>query len=213
MSPIGWHYGLIMAVPLLDHLVLATADLFGTVRRFADATGVDPVEGGRHARWGTRNFLVGLGGTAYLELPGPEPEAGVAPVFDFDERERLLTWAIHPADVDGVLVTAREAGVDLGRIDPLSRETPSGELLSWRVSTPPEYLYDGLVPFLIDWGTTPHPTTSLPTVEMVSLHASHPQADELRAALAVLGTSLDLSTGPAALTATFRGPRGEYSVG
>jgi glyoxalase-like protein len=202
-----------MAVPLLDHLVLATADLLDTVQRFADATGVDPVEGGRHARWGTRNFLVGLGGTAYLELLGPDPEAKTAPVIDFGDDERLLTWAIHPADIDAVLVTARAAGMDLGRIDPLSRETPSGELLSWRVSTPPEYLYDGLVPFLIDWGATPHPTTNLPTVELVSLHATHPQADELREALAVLSTRLDLSAGPAALTATFRGPRGEYSVG
>jgi len=201
-----------MSVPLLDHLVLATADLFRTVRRFADATGIDPVEGGRHARWGTRNFLVGLGGTAYLELLGPDPEAERAPVFDFEGPERLITWAIHPADVDGVLVTAREAGVDLGQIGALSRETPDGELLSWRVSTPPDYLYDGLVPFLIDWGSTPHPTTNLPTVELVSLHATHPQVDEVREALAVLSTSLDLSTGPAALTATFRGPRGSYAV-
>ncbi len=201
-----------MAVPLLDHLVLATADLFSTVRRFADATGVDPVEGGRHARWGTRNFLVGLGGTAYLELLGPDPESDIPPVFEFDDSERFLTWAIHPADIDAVLATAREAGVDLGEIGALSRETPSGQLLSWRVSTPPEYLYDGLVPFLIDWGTTPHPTTTLPTVDLVSLHATHPQADELREALAVLSTSLELSTGPAALTATFRGPRGSYAV-
>lgn len=204
-----------MTVPLLDHLVVAAADLFGTVRRFAEATGVDPVEGGRHEQWGTRNFLVGLGGTAYLELLGPDLDANREPVFDFGEpgTERFLTWAIHPADIDAVLATAQAAGADLGTIGPLSRKSPTGELLSWRVSTPPEYLYDGLVPFLIDWGTTPHPTTTLPTVELVRLHASHPQADELREVLTVLSTSLDLSTGPAALTATFRGPRGEYAVG
>ncbi|MFB6720741.1 VOC family protein [Kribbella sp. NPDC056345] len=200
-----------MPAELLDHLVLGTADLLGTVRRFADATGVDPVEGGRHERWGTRNFLVGLGGTAYLELLGPDVDATREPAFDFG-AERFLTWAIHPADIDAVLATARAAGTDLGTIGPLSRKTPNGELLSWRVSTPPEYLYDGLVPFLIDWGTTPHPTTTLPTVDLVSLHATHPQADELRAVLQLLSTSLDLSTGPAALTATFRGPRGEYTV-
>ncbi len=204
-----------MTAELLDHLVLATADLLGTVRRFADATGVAPVEGGRHEKWGTRNFLVGLGGTTYLELLGPDPDANQEPAFDFGDpgTERFLTWAIHPADIDAVLATAQAAGTDLGTIGPLSRKTPSGELLSWRVSTPPHDLYDGLVPFLIDWGTTPHPTTSLPTVELVGLHASHPQADELREVLTVLSTSLDLSTGPAALTATFRGPRGEYSVG
>ncbi|MFK4085071.1 VOC family protein [Kribbella sp. NPDC020789] len=200
-----------MSAELLDHLVLGTADLFATVRRFGDATGVEPVEGGRHEQWGTRNFLVGLGGTTYLELLGPDPEADRPPAFDFS-GERFLTWAIHPADIDAVLLTARAAGVDLGQIGPLSRATPSGELLSWRVSTPPEYLYDGLVPFLIDWGTTTHPATNLPTVELVDLHASHPQAGELREALSVLSTSLDLSTGPAALTATFRGPLGEYAV-
>ncbi|GAA1717475.1 VOC family protein [Kribbella yunnanensis] len=203
-----------MPAELLDHLVLATADLADTVERFAAATGVEPVEGGRHERWGTRNFLVGLGGTTYLELLGPDLDANREPAFDFGSvgAGRLITWAIHPADIDGVLATARAAGTDLGRIEPLSRETPSGELLSWRVSVAPDYLYDGLVPFLIDWGTTPHPTATLPTVELVSLQASHPDADGLRAALRALSTSLELSTGPAALTASFRGPRGEYAV-
>lgn len=37
--------------------------------------------------------------------------------------------------------------------------------------------FDGVVPFLMDWGTTPHPTTrDLPECTLVDLEISHPAA-------------------------------------
>ena len=59
---------------MLDHLAFATSDLAATIAWFAEATGVQPVEGGRHDGRGTRNYLVGLGPTAYLEIIGPDLE-------------------------------------------------------------------------------------------------------------------------------------------
>ncbi|NIK59348.1 VOC family protein [Kribbella shirazensis] len=201
-----------MPEALLDHLVLATADLEATVAAFAAATGVVPVVGGRHARWGTRNYLVGLGGTAYLEFLGadPEPAPDAHPPYPLD-RERLVTWAIHPPDADAFVAEAREQGVELGELVPLSRRTATGDLLSWRVSSTEPAPYDGLVPFLIDWGATLHPTTTgLPSAELLGLTATHPNAEQVRAVLDRLGLRLDVELGPSRLTAEVRGPSGVF---
>ncbi|WP_350275921.1 VOC family protein [Kribbella sp. HUAS MG21] len=136
-----------MPEALLDHLVLATPDLEASVAGFADVTGVEPVVGGRHARWGTRNYLVGLGGAAYLEFLGadPEPAPGARSPYPLD-RERLVTWAIHPEDPDEFVTAARECGVELGELVALERRTASGEMLRWRLTETEPAPYDGLVP-------------------------------------------------------------------
>ncbi|GAA0584830.1 VOC family protein [Kribbella sandramycini] len=198
---------------LLDHLVYGTPDLLGAVERFAAATGLQPVEGGRHPQWGTRNFLVGLGGTTYLELLGPDLDAPSS-IVDFTGTDRLLTWAIHPADLEAAVVAARAAGAELGEVGPMSRSTPTGETVSWRVSRAAQWPYDGVVPFVIDWGTTPRPATTMTDAgELLGFRGSHPQATEVRAALAALGADLEVTEGPPALTATVRGPRGEFPLG
>ena len=38
-----------------------------------------------------------------------------------------------------------------------SRRRTDGVLLSWRYTDPQTVLADGLVPFFIDWGQSPHP--------------------------------------------------------
>ncbi|MFF1819166.1 VOC family protein [Kribbella sp. NPDC058245] len=198
-----------MTAALLDHLVFATPDLLATVERFAAATGVRPVEGGRHEAWGTRNYLVGLGGPAYLEFIGPDPQASEVSMFDVS-GERLLTWAIHPTDLEAALAAARAAGADLGEIFPGSRTTPAGDVLSWRVTGTEPSPYDGVVPFLIDWEDTTHPATNLPVVELLDFRATHPQADEVRSVLRALSADLPVTEGPAGLTATVRGPAGAF---
>ena len=156
----------------LDHLVFATRDLAGTIAWFAEATGVQPAEGGRHDGRGTRNYLVGLGPTAYLEIIGPDLErpASRAAPFGIDELvgARLVTWAVRPDDIESAAVAAG-GRADLGPILPMSRTTPDGEVLSWRLATVYPAPYDGIVPFLIDWGTSRHPAASgLPTASWSS---------------------------------------------
>ncbi|NYI07330.1 VOC family protein [Allostreptomyces psammosilenae] len=204
--------------PTLDHLVYAVPDLQAGVEAVHRATGHRPVEGGRHVGKGTRNYLLGLGGAAYLEIIGPDPEQtepeGPRP-FGLDRllAPRLVTWAVAPADLDATITAARDSGYDPGDPVPMGRRTPAGDLLQWRL-TPSRVAHDGLVPFLIDWGTTRHPASGdLPVVELLSFSAIHPDPAALRADLAALGVRLDVTGGHApALTAVVRGADGPVTL-
>ena len=199
----------------LDHLVLAGPDLAQAVAWFAELTGVEPAPGGSHVGLGTANQLVGLGGRAYLEIIGPDPHqpapAGPRP-FGIDEltAPRIVTWAVATADVAGLVASARAAGYDPGDPAAMSRRTPDGALLEWRLTEPRVDRGGGLVPFVIDWGATPHPTTrGLPEVRLIEFSARHPEPSALRPALDALGVDLPLGRGElAALTAVVQGTDG-----
>jgi molybdopterin-guanine dinucleotide biosynthesis protein A len=65
------------------------------------------------------------------------------------------------------------------------------------------------VPFLIDWGESPHPATSgLPVTPLLEVAATPPDPEEVRGPLAALGTALPLTAGPAALSFTVDTPNG-----
>ncbi|WP_375481759.1 VOC family protein [uncultured Jatrophihabitans sp.] len=195
---------------MLDHLVLATPDLAGTVADFADRAGVTPVAGGSHTGLGTANALVGLGPDSYLEIVGPDPDQptpDTARPFGIDELDgpRVVTWAVHPEDVDATIERARRHGYDPGDAVPMSRRTPAGEQLTWRL-TPSR----GLVPFLIDWGATPHPASrALPTVELTTLALLHPDPAAVQASLDALQVLLLVEQGPDPVVVVVLGtPRG-----
>jgi hypothetical protein len=187
-------------VGVLDHLVFAAPDLAAAVAQFTELTGVAPVPGGRHPGRGTANYLVGFGGAhrdGYLEIIGPDPDQPDPPrprPFRIDQltEPRLVTWAIHPGDLDGCVAAAREWGYDPGPAREMSRATPDGELLRWRLTE--ANLGDpgaGLVPFLIDWGdTVPPPRRGLPEVALRELTATHPRPEAVRAALDALAAGL-----------------------
>lgn len=203
----------------LDHLVLATPDLAATVAEFTRRTGVAPAPGGAHVGRGTRNFLVSLGGASYLEIIGPDPEQsepdGPRP-FDVDEvaAARTVTWAISPPDLDAAVATARARGYDPGDVRPMSRRRPDGTLLEWRLTDGDTQHPSGLVPFLIDWGTSVHPTaTGLPVTPLLRLSATAPDPGALRPLLAAVGAELAVAEGPVGLSFTVRTPRGPVTFG
>ncbi|WP_416967799.1 VOC family protein [Streptomyces sp. 4F14] len=191
----------------LDHLVLATLELAATLDDFARRTGVVPVLGGVHVGLGTRNHLVGLGGGAYLEIIGPDPEQRGARPFAVAQPERpySLTWAIAPPDIDLAVTAARARGYDPGDVRAMSRRRPDGALLEWRLTDRSA----GLVPFLIDWGASPHPTASgLPVTPLLSLSATAPDPSAVRSSLAALDVELPVSEGPLGMSFTLDTPNG-----
>ncbi|MGW3012670.1 VOC family protein [Streptomyces sp. NPDC001219] len=204
---------------VLDHLVCATPDLDRTVAEVAGLTGVRPVRGGSHPGRGTRNELLGLGGGAYLEIVGPDPEQPAPDRprwFGIDALTgpRLVTWAVRVTGIAARVAAARAHGHDPGDPYGMSRRTPDGGRLTWRL-TPPG---TGLAPFLLDWGANPHPSAAagLPVLPLVSLTAACPDPAAARAAWDALGVRWPgepVTAGPAGLTAVVQGRRGRVAFG
>jgi hypothetical protein len=155
---------------VIDHLVLAVPDLDVAIDGFDREHGVRPAVGGRHEGLGTHNALVSLG-ESYLELIAPDPTqpdpSGPRP-FGVDEvtDATLVAWAVRPdpergETLDGLIERCRSVGHDPGPAIAMSRQTPDGSTLHWQL-TFPTMAGDGLVPFFIAWGDTPHPAATAP---------------------------------------------------
>ena len=172
----------------VDHLAYAAADLDAAVADVGRRFGVSPAPGGRHVGVGTHNFLLSLADGAYLELIGPDPSqtipAGATMPFGIHALgggARLAGFAIAASDIDARVAAARAAGYDPGDVRDMQRATPDGGLLSWRLTLGGSH--DGLVPFLIDWLDSPHPSTTTPTgATLVALRGEHPDPASVRAA-------------------------------
>ncbi|MFW6084826.1 MAG: VOC family protein [Gemmatimonadota bacterium] len=175
----------------IDHLLYGTPDLSEGIDRIERLLGVRPVPGGRHPQYGTRNALAAIGPSCYLEVMAPDPslpapERGV--LFGLPElsEPRLVSWVLRRKAIDEVAAAAGLGPVSAGR-----RERDDGTVVSWRLSDPYADRFGGVVPFLIDWGETPHPANSAPPAgELVRLRLEHPAPDRVRSALRVLGVDV-----------------------
>lgn len=181
---------------LIDHVILTGPDLT-ELEEYAERTlGVRPQSGGAHEGLGTRNSLLGLGGQRYLELVAPDPEQPDPQrprPFRVDELSEptLVGWALRTSDLATQVAEAREHGFDPGEPQSMSRTKPDGTELSWDL-TPLDTDLGGVVPFLIDWGSTPHPSVGLPGVNLLTLRVRHPEAERLSRIL----DALDAARGP-----------------
>ncbi|MGH2376765.1 MAG: VOC family protein [Gemmatimonadales bacterium] len=206
-------------LPPVDHLVWGGPSLEQEIERLETLTGVRAAIGGRHPDEGTRNALIRIGPTIYLELISPDPTQAPPPHprwFDLDTltEPRLITWAAKAADLEQRAARARADGVELGEVRRSQRELSNGQVLSWRLTYPDMRLGTGLVPFLIDWGQSPHPAQTAPgDVQLLELWAEHPDPATIRAPLRQLGLDLDVVTGAApALIAVLDTPRGRVEL-
>ena len=175
--------------------------------------------GGRHPGRGTHNALISLGRDSYLEIIGPDPSQ-LAPEggrsFDIDAlpRAQLRTWAVKAPAIDGRVQRARDAGYDPGEPRAMSRERPDGQRLAWRLTAGGQSAGAWLVPFLIDWGDSPHPAPSAPGgIELEALRAEHPRPQTVTPLLEALGVELAVTAGPTVrLIATLHTPGGTVEL-
>ena len=203
----------------VDHLVYATPDLDRGVEEIERLLGVRASPGGQHPGRGTRNALVALGPNAYLEIIAPDPQQPPPKEprpFGLDglKESRLVTWAAKGSDLGRLREEAVRKGVPLGEVGSGSRMRPDGVQLSWRFTAPETQVADGIVPFFIDWGESPHPArTAAQGASLVGLRAEHPDADGVRRTLRQLGLDLHVRRGRRpALIAVIEGPRGRVEL-
>jgi hypothetical protein len=202
----------------VDHLVYATPDVDRTVAELERRLGVRATPGGRDPARGTRNALLALGARSYLEIVGPDaqqPRPSQSPWWMRDLTEpRLVAWAADGADLERLRAAAVQNGVPLGEVLSGGRQRPDGVRITWRMTSPRQPVADGVVPFFIDWGDSPHPAgTSAQGAALVALRAEHPDAERVRGLLRRVGFEVPVSMGPrAALIATLKGPRGQVEL-
>jgi hypothetical protein len=203
----------------VDHLVYAARDLNRGVEEIEKLLGVRATPGGQHPGRGTRNALIKLGPATYLEIIAPDPEQPDPKEprsFGIDglKESRLVAWAAKGADLERLRDEAARKGISLGELTSGSRRRPDGALLSWRYTDPRTVLADGLVPFFIDWGQSPHPAqTAAQGCSLLALRAEHPDAQRVQRLLGDLGIDLPVQSGPRpALIAVINSPRGRVEL-
>jgi hypothetical protein len=186
---------------MIDHLVFACADLAAATSTIRDVLGYEPIPGGAHVGLGTRNELLDLGNRSYLEILGPDPDQPAPPgprPFGVDSvpTPALIAWCARPSPpLDEIVGAAQVEGVELGQAFAMSRRRPDGVLLEWRVT--PAQLHGAFgcaLPFIIDWGTSPHPTESLPAgPRLIGLEITTPRPAELHTVLTLIGEMPDVT--------------------
>ena len=187
---------------LLDHIILAAPDLEAGVADFAQSTGLTPVAGGEHPGLGTANALVSLSSHTYLEIIGPSPEAteeNLGGRLATLAAPQLIGYALSTTDLGGAAAGLGNAGLEVLGPAAGSRETPDGHTLQWQALAIGGHDFGGYLPFLIDWGNSPHPAMTSPGgVNVRSFKVQHPRGDELaHICRDVLGADLEISTAEA----------------
>ena len=106
-----------MTGPVLDHVIIATADLDEAARTLGNAIGRAPSWHGRHPTYGTANVLFRLD-NAYLELLAPDSESprdsawsGSLGRFLNERGEGLFSVALGVPDVLAAAEAARARGL------------------------------------------------------------------------------------------------------
>jgi hypothetical protein len=206
-------------LPRVDHLVYATPDLHRGVAELEKRLGVRATPGGQHVGLGTHNALIALGPYTYIEIIAPDPAQPAPPGprrFGLDNltESRLVTWAAKGTELEKLRADAVQNGIPLGKVGPGSRRRPDGVELAWQSTDSQASVADGVIPFFIDWGHSPHPAQSAAKgASLVALRAEHPDAKNVQRMLQLLGLPLSVRQGAhAALVATIDSPRGRVEL-
>ena len=146
----------------VDHVVYAAEHdgLRATARRLAEQIGVEPVDGGVHPRFGTRNIILPLAHERYVEVVEvlDHPASDKAP-FGQAVRARSeagggwLGWVVQVDDIS-------EQESRLGREAVLgNRHRPDGVELRWKQLGVKGLQADPQLPYFIEWEPgVPHPS-------------------------------------------------------
>ncbi len=178
----------------LDHLVIAARTLQEGHDFVLEKLGVQTQPGGKHARMGTHNRLLGLGSGAYLEVIAVDPDAGkpFQPRWfglddpkiqsSLEQSPRLIHWVARTDDLGRDVNASLEP---LGTIHAMERG-----VFKWRITIPDDGHLpgDGLVPTLIAWDVPQHPSETLSDsgLRILRLEGTYPEPGRIRSALDAL---------------------------
>ena len=203
----------------VDHLVFATPNLQDGIDKIETLLGVKPSSGGSHPGIGTANALLSLGQQCYLEIIGPDPTQtdfqGTRP-FSIDslDHAQLVTWAAQRTDLEKFVLSARSKGVNLSDVIPMSRANPDGDSLSWELAFPNHDERINIIPFFIDWGSSPHPSAQcIQSALLKTLVLEHPNPSEIAHKLEILDVDVEVRySNKPGMRALIGSPLGEVEI-
>jgi hypothetical protein len=156
----------------LDHVLLFAPTLAHAMTRFGALTGVEAQVGGAHPDHGSVNALASMG-SSYIELFARADGQGAGSGLE------AIDYAMQCDDIEALAARGEALGMKPHWMDG-QRRTAEGTILRWRAFQFEGHDFAGLVPFFIDWGTTPHPSATSPGgIANPQLTAFHPDAENL----------------------------------
>ena len=161
----------------LDHVSYAVSnnELADTVQRLGASLGAAFSDGGRHPRFGTRNFSLPLQNGTYFEVvaaldhPAAEQAAfGKAVRAVVDNGGGWLGWVCAVKDIGQV-----EARIGRSAIDG-HRTRPDGFDLQWKQVGVLDVIENAQLPFFIEWisPTSEHPSRNASNISIKSIEMS-----------------------------------------
>lgn len=178
----------------LDHVSYAvtSAELADTVQRLGADLGAAFVDGGKHPRFGTRNFILPLAGGTYIEVVAPldHPAAESAP-FGQAVRQRAeagggwMGWVVQVQDLAPVESRiGREGGAG-------HRVRPDGVDVEWKQIGLIDLMADPALPYFIQWNDlSQHPSVGFNSPIKISEISISGERDKLVSWLGVQGEEL-----------------------
>lgn len=146
----------------LDHLSYASEPdgLLATTARLSETLGIEPLDGGVHPRFGTRNMLLPLTGLQYVEVVEVlEHPASEKASFGRAVRRRSVGgggWMAWVVETDDIAAVAERVG---RRPAQGHRVRPDGVELWWKQIGVTDLMNDPQLPFFVQWevpdGTRP----------------------------------------------------------
>jgi hypothetical protein len=184
----------------LDHILWAAPDLGAGEKIIEKLTGVAPARGGSHPGFGMRNSLMGLDAGIYFEVISPDPaqdlEGNRGGRIAALSRPGIMTFAIRSDDLDSLSDAARREGLSLEKPVAMHRNRPDGVRLDWTILPLEDSRFGEAIPFVIDWGSSPHPSESVPAgCQLRSFTVVHPEADELARLYSALDVPVPVKRG------------------
>jgi hypothetical protein len=138
----------------LDHLSFAAGPdgLASTAQRIGGLLGKDFVDGGVHPRFGTRNMILPLAGSTYLEIVEvlDHPASDKAPFGQAVRARSALGggWLGWVVAVDDITTVEKRLGRESAKGN---RHLPDGSELLWRQIGVNGLIADPQLPFFIQW--------------------------------------------------------------
>ncbi|MDA0217589.1 MAG: VOC family protein [Actinobacteria bacterium] len=146
----------------LDHISYATShdNIVDVIQRIGSQLGASFIDGGIHPQFGTRNFVLPLKNSRYIEVVCPldHPASDKYPFGQLVTKKAeagggWLSWVVAVDDVSKI-----ESKLDRKAVDG-HRKKPDGKDLHWKQIGVLDTLEEASNPFFIQWSSDFHPSS------------------------------------------------------